>query len=791
VRIARRPWASIALAFAVACGAEQSRLEAHLERASAYREEGRYTEAVLEYKNALQIDPNRAAAHYGLARSYRGLNQVSDTLWELQETARLDPGHLQARIELAELLRVTGDLEQALQRADEAIALAADDASARLLRAQALDALERSDEALAAYEGALELDSELLPALLFMANFHAGRGEWSEAEALLRRLVEIEPSFAAYTALARLLSRTGARDPEAEAAHLEALKRATAPERGLAYRYLAAFYWARGRFDDLEANLERGASEEPTDFELASLLVRFHASRGEHAKALAVMERLAAASPGEAAPLLMLAAYRSDVGNLPSALESVDSALKIDPENPEALSSKAEILLRMGLMEENGAMVEEGRSIARAVLLDHPRNPPVLLVNARFDLAEGQLAAAIEILERAIRFAPEWGVAHSVLGSALYYTGDRSAARRELMRALELDGSLLDSRALLSRTHAVLGDHELAIVEGRRVLRARPNDVATRTGVADSLVRLGRLEDARRELETIPEEQRDATILHALGRIAMLESNPRAARRHFAAAEARWPGNPQLLEAALELDLQDGRADESIERIERAVSASPEDVRLVSLQGFAYETVGRIDDAESRYRSAIELDPSYLPAYQRLVQHLARGGRVPEMIESLEEALAARPDAAPLYFLLGNLYELVGDPDRALQRYEEAVRLGPSFAPAKNNLANLLAERGEDLDRALDLAREAKELLPDSPVVADTLGWVLYQKGLASAAVSYLREKSDETRATIEAALKDLAARSTDAGSEGGTPNPEPPWAQSMREMLARLERGS
>ncbi len=49
--------------------------------------------------------------------------------------------------------------------------------------------------------------------------------------------------------------------------------------------------------------------------------------------------------------------------------------------------------------------------------------------------------------------------------------------------------------------------------------------------------------------------------------------------------------------------------------------------------------------------------------------------------------------------------------------------------------------------------------------------------------------KPDETRTTIEAALKDLAASSTDGRSEAGAPVPEPPWARSMREMLAQLER--
>ena len=187
-------------------------------------------------------------------------------------------------------------------------------------------------------------------------------------------------------------------------------------------------------------------------------------------------------------------------------------------------------------------------------------------------------------------------------------------------------------------------------------------------------------------------------------------------------------------------------------------------------------------------------------------------------------AIRAHSDYPEAFMARGLARELKGEFDSAMLDYASASRLRPEWSGPYNTRALLHLQMNnneaalQDLDRALDLAREAKELLPDSPVVADTLGWVLYKKGLASAAVSYLREaegglapgdplrgvvrhhlalalaadgKPDEARTTIEAALKDLATSSTDGRPEGAAPVSEPPWARSMREMLARLERDS
>jgi tetratricopeptide (TPR) repeat protein len=159
------------------------------------------------------------------------------------------------------------------------------------------------------------------------------------------------------------------------------------------------------------------------------------------------------------------------------------------------------------------------------------------------------------------------------------------------------------------------------------------------------------------------------------------------------------------------------------------------------------------------------------------------------------------------------LYEMDGRIQKSKTHYERAIELDSSLAESKNNLAYLLAEEGEDLERALDLAQEAKGLLPDSPNTADTLGWVLLKRGVPAAAIGYLREavagmdpenpainvirqhlaeayeannEPDRAVETLEQALRSLE-QSTEAALTQGKQTTEPKWAAEARETIARL----
>ena len=89
--------------------------------------------------------------------------------------------------------------------------------------------------------------------------------------------------------------------------------------------------------------------------------------------------------------------------------------------------------------------------------------------------------------------------------------------------------------------------------------------------------------------------------------------------------------------------------------------------------------------------------------------------------------------------MAGLILQAQGKEDEARTRYERLVEVAPRAAVASNNLAWMYASRGENLDRALELAQKAKAELPDHPEVNDTLAYVYLKKNLPALAIPPLR----------------------------------------------------
>jgi Flp pilus assembly protein TadD len=92
--------------------------------------------------------------------------------------------------------------------------------------------------------------------------------------------------------------------------------------------------------------------------------------------------------------------------------------------------------------------------------------------------------------------------------------------------------------------------------------------------------------------------------------------------------------------------------------------------------------------------------------------------------------------------LSGVIYYRRGDVSKAEEVYERALAVNPRFAPAANNLAYLLSARGGDKEKALQLAQKAKEVAPDDPHISDTLGRILYNRGVYQRALTLLKESA-------------------------------------------------
>jgi tetratricopeptide (TPR) repeat protein len=443
-------------------------------------------------------------------------------------------------------------------------------------------------------------------------------------------------------------------------------------------------------------------------------------------------------------------------------------------------------------------------------------NASALMVMAKIDLAQQKVDEAIENLQAALELEPNSPQAHFVLGTALSAKGEGTGARTELARALEIDPGMLEARRVLARVHASLGEHEYAIEEAQRYLAAKPDSTQTRILLAQSMVILRRMDAAISELNAIPEAERNADVLYALGRVHLGMGNDRAARQYLITANELMPTHHDILRNLVRLDRKEGRFAESVARVEAAMEAEPENAKLRTLSGLVALMGDRPDDAEAAFQKAIELDPTDAAGYEQLARLYAKTDRLNEAVTTYEAAIKARPEDPNLHYFLGTLYSFGGAQDKAIERYEDAIKYGPDLAYPKNDLAYIYAEAGENLERALELAQDAKAALPDAATVADTLGWVLYKRGIPGAAISYLKEAvansdgeiavsgislhhlaqayeadgdPDKARETLRRAIAALDETAGKQRASGEPVRPEAAWATEIRAMLARLER--
>jgi Tfp pilus assembly protein PilF len=99
------------------------------------------------------------------------------------------------------------------------------------------------------------------------------------------------------------------------------------------------------------------------------------------------------------------------------------------------------------------------------------------------------------------------------------------------------------------------------------------------------------------------------------------------------------------------------------------------------------------------------------------------------------------------------------DSDRT---YELAMKLDAHNHIILNNYSYSLAERGAQLERALQMAKEAVEKQPENSSYLDTIGWVYFKLGRYEQAKDYiekavqLRDAVGENGATLNEHLGDI-----------------------------------
>ncbi len=183
-----------------------------------------YDLAIIEYRNALRIDPRQPGVHYRLGRVLLLRSKDSqareEALHEFEHELAIQPQSSDAEYEIGEIYRQRGELEQALEHFSRAVEYDPEFEDAQIALGRVLAHLERPQEALPHLLAAVRINPENEVSHYLLASVYRALGDTSNRQketALFQKLHAVSP-------------HTGLRPPPPELAAPEVTKQTLGSE---------------------------------------------------------------------------------------------------------------------------------------------------------------------------------------------------------------------------------------------------------------------------------------------------------------------------------------------------------------------------------------------------------------------------------------------------------------------------------------------------------------------------------------------------------------------------------
>jgi tetratricopeptide (TPR) repeat protein len=562
-------------------------------------------------------------------------------------------------------------------------------------------------------------------------------GKREEAHEEAGAVLSKEPNN--FDALALLAdSSTSPKEVDATIGLLEG-QRATLGDRAKFYLALGVLYFRKQDLPGAERAFQEAVAREPKSLEAHSLLGSLYLAKRDRAQAEREFKVAADLAPiGSAARLKLVDFYLS--AQKPDEAKRILS--EITQKAPDFLPAWRR-LAQIAYAERN---YDESLRALKTVLKKNPSDLDAHFLQGRVRLARHETTEAIQEFQQVLKLEPRHTPAHYELARAHLQAGNLQQAKAELREATSIAPNFVEATLLLADLNLQSGALQPAIEDLEKfvVLAAGHASVLQAHRLLGSayLVKgepVKATETFRKIVALAPKDPRGPYLvgmgLRAQGKSAQ-------AKQEFEAAIALAPGYVEPLTQLVDMALLEKQPDAALNRVTKQIGLAPNSGGLQQLLGMLYLARRETRLAEGAFLKAIELEPRLIESYLRLGNLYRESGRDTEALAKFEEAVRVQPQNIGAQMLLAVLYEGKGEIAKAQERYERILALSPRFAPAANNLAWLYAEHGGDKEKALQLAQTAKEILPEDPSVSDTLGWILYQRGVYQRAASLLKESA-------------------------------------------------
>lgn len=368
--------------------------------------------------------------------------------------------------------------------------------------------------------------------------------------------------------------------------------------------------------------------------------------QGRLAEAERVCRQILAGDRNNCSAVYLLGLIASRRGKFNLAVTFLDRAIAIDPGQPEIHNELARVYVELGRLDEAAEHFESALVLAPGEASLH-RN----LGNARMEL--GHFSDAEASFRLAAAIDPSDPEAHVRLGMALRAQEQFDAAESSLRRAASLQPNSAEIWTNLGRVLHEKGRYEAALACARRAASANPGDFVTQNNLGLLLGELGRWGEAEEFLKK------------ALS------------------------GNPSYVGALLNFGsvlLAQGKHLDAISTFERALVVDPGNPSVLNDLGNVLMAQGRYADAIRAFERALVTDPDNPELLNNLAGACHAGGLLARAKSTLDRILARHPEHPMALNHLGTLALSLGEPERALEYFGQAIRARSDFLAARQNL---------------------------------------------------------------------------------------------------------
>ncbi len=443
-------------------------------------------------------------------------------------------------------------------------------------------------------------------------------------------------------------------------------------------------------------------------------------------------------------------------GDTQTAIEKYETAQKLNPESLEISLRLAQLLLGSGKLNEV-------LPLAESLVQKHPRSTEAHILLGSVDGALRRIDPAIEEYRQVLKLDSKKTEAHLYLGSLLaekkesaeaekefvtfievepqsplgyYYLGRMSAERKDwakaenyYQKAIERQPSFLAALIELGIIFEFQKKNDQAVELYQKALRYFPANPRL-------IERLGQIYISRNDykgaLGQFKEQERfDTDNLDLRVKIGLLEfeeGDLSQAMEEFNFVLAAEPGHPTARYYLAAADLKSGARDKAREELEKIETGSPfypeARIQIAGMQEEKNDTAGAILTVQT----ALEKMPGEIGLHRALAHLFFRDKRYSEAKETVELGLKQKPEDLTLLYLLGEVYDFLGQDDLCIETMQKVLRLDPKHADALNYIGYLYAEKGTKLEEALGMLKKAMEIRPNDGFIIDSLGWVYFQQ---------------------------------------------------------------